>query len=60
MRRSSDNPNAVPVFFPGTKRYLFNVDGVLTSDSRNQAVSESNGNAWSVVHMNEFAPQLFR
>jgi enterochelin esterase-like enzyme len=36
---------------PGTYRYLFNVDGVLVSDSRNQAVSESNGNAWSVVHV---------
>jgi enterochelin esterase family protein len=35
----------------GTYRYLFNVDGVLTADSRNQAVSESNGNAWSVVHV---------
>ena len=30
---------------PGTYRYLFNVDGVLTADTRNQAVSESNGNA---------------
>jgi enterochelin esterase-like enzyme len=36
---------------PGTYRYLFNVDGVLVADSRNQAVSESNGNAWSVVHV---------
>jgi enterochelin esterase family protein len=36
---------------PGTYRYLFNVDGVLTADSRNQAVSESNGNAWSLVHV---------
>jgi enterochelin esterase family protein len=35
----------------GTYRYLFNVDGVLTADCRNQAVSESNGNAWSVVHV---------
>src|SRR5262245_11861446 len=35
----------------GTYRYLFNVDGVLTADSRNQSVSESNGNAWSVVHV---------
>jgi enterochelin esterase-like enzyme len=33
----------------GTYRYLFNVDGVLVADSRNQDVSESNGNAWSVV-----------
>jgi enterochelin esterase family protein len=36
---------------PGTYRYLFNVDGVLVADPRNQAVSESNGNAWSVVHV---------
>jgi enterochelin esterase family protein len=36
---------------PGTYRYLFNVDGVLAADSRNQAVSESNGNIWSVVHV---------
>ena len=36
---------------PGTYRYLFNVDGVLVADSRNQATSESNGNAWSVVHV---------
>jgi enterochelin esterase-like enzyme len=35
----------------GTYRYLFNMDGVLVSDSRNQCVSESNGNAWSVVHV---------
>jgi enterochelin esterase family protein len=35
----------------GTYRYLFNVDGVLVADSRNQAVSESNGNTWSVVHV---------
>jgi enterochelin esterase family protein len=36
---------------PGTYRYLFNVDGVMTADPRNQSVSESNGNAWSVVHV---------
>jgi enterochelin esterase family protein len=36
---------------PGTYRYLFNVDGVLTADPRNQAASESNGNVWSVVHV---------
>jgi enterochelin esterase family protein len=35
----------------GTYRYLFNVDGVLTADPRNQAVSESNGNVWSVLHV---------
>jgi enterochelin esterase family protein len=36
---------------PGTYRYLLSVDGVMTADPRNQAVSESNGNAWSVVHV---------
>jgi enterochelin esterase family protein len=36
---------------PGTYRYVFNVDGVLVADPRNQAVSESNGNAWSVLHV---------
>jgi enterochelin esterase family protein len=35
----------------GTYRYLFNVDGVNTADPRNPAVSESNGNVWSVVHV---------
>jgi enterochelin esterase family protein len=35
----------------GTYRYTFNVDGVQVVDPRNQAVSESNGNAWSVVHV---------
>jgi enterochelin esterase family protein len=35
----------------GTYRYVFNVDGVLVADSRNQEVSESNGNAWSVVYV---------
>jgi enterochelin esterase-like enzyme len=36
---------------PGTYRYLFNVDGMFVADPRNQAVSESNGNVWSVVHV---------
>jgi enterochelin esterase-like enzyme len=36
---------------PGTYRYLLNVDGVQVVDPRNPAVSESNGNAWSVVHV---------
>jgi enterochelin esterase family protein len=36
---------------PGTYRYVFNVDGVLVADPRNPSVSESNGNAWSVVHV---------
>jgi enterochelin esterase-like enzyme len=36
---------------PGTYRYLFNVDGVQFADPRNPAVSESNGNVWSVVHV---------
>ena len=35
----------------GTYRYLFVVDGVPTTDPRNQAVSQSNGNVWSVVHV---------
>jgi enterochelin esterase-like enzyme len=35
----------------GTYRYLFNVDGVMTADPRNQSVSESNGNVWSLVHV---------
>jgi enterochelin esterase family protein len=36
---------------PGTYRYVISVDGVRTVDSRNQAVSESNGTVWSVVHV---------
>jgi enterochelin esterase family protein len=36
---------------PGTYRYLFVVDGVPTADPRNPAVSQSNGNVWSVVHV---------
>jgi enterochelin esterase family protein len=36
---------------PGTYRYLFDADGVRAVDPRNQAVSESNGNAWSVLHV---------
>jgi enterochelin esterase family protein len=36
---------------PGTYRYLFSIDGVLTADPRNQAVSQSNGNVWSVLHV---------
>jgi enterochelin esterase family protein len=35
----------------GTYRYLFNLDGVLVVDPRDQDVSESNGNAWSVLHV---------
>jgi enterochelin esterase-like enzyme len=35
----------------GTYRYLFNVDGALVVDCRNQAVSESNGSVSSVVHV---------
>jgi enterochelin esterase family protein len=37
---------------PGTYRYTLSVDGVATVDPRNSAVSESNGNVWSVVHVN--------
>jgi enterochelin esterase-like enzyme len=36
---------------PGTYRYVINVDDVRTVDPSNQAISESNGNAWSVVHV---------
>jgi enterochelin esterase family protein len=36
---------------PGTYRYLFDVDGARAADPRNQAVSESNGNVWSVLHV---------
>ena len=35
----------------GAYRYTINVGGVATVDPRNPAVSESNGNAWSVVHV---------
>jgi enterochelin esterase-like enzyme len=35
----------------GTYRYTFDVDGVPVVDPHNPAVSESNGNAWSVVHV---------
>jgi enterochelin esterase family protein len=35
----------------GTYRYLFNLDGALVADPRSPAVSESNGNVWSVVHV---------
>jgi enterochelin esterase family protein len=36
---------------PGTYRYTFNVDSVAVVDPRNPAVSESNNNVWSVVHV---------
>ena len=36
---------------PGTYRYTFNVDGVSVVDPRSPAISQSNGNAWSVVHV---------
>jgi enterochelin esterase-like enzyme len=36
---------------PGTYRYLFTADGLFVADPRNPAVSESNGNVWSVVHV---------
>jgi enterochelin esterase-like enzyme len=34
---------------PGAYRYTFTVDGVSTMDPRNPEVSQSNGNAWSLV-----------
>jgi enterochelin esterase-like enzyme len=36
---------------PGTYRYTFNVNGVPVIDPRNPDISESNNNAWSVVHV---------
>jgi enterochelin esterase family protein len=36
---------------PGAYRYNFNVDGVSVMDPRNPSVSESNGNAWSMVYL---------
>jgi enterochelin esterase-like enzyme len=35
----------------GTYRYTFDVDGVSVVDPHNPAISESNNNAWSVVHV---------
>lgn len=36
---------------PGAYRYNFNVDGVSVMDPRSDSVSESNGNAWSMVYV---------
>jgi len=36
---------------PGTYRYNFNVDGVTVIDPRSPAISESNNNIWSLVHV---------
>jgi enterochelin esterase-like enzyme len=36
---------------PGAYRYLFDIDGARTADPRNTAVSESNGNVWSLVRV---------
>jgi len=36
---------------PGAYRYNFNVDGVSVMDPRSASVSESNGNAWSMVYV---------
>ena len=36
---------------PGTYRYHFNVDGVAVVDPRSPAISESNNNVWSLVHV---------
>jgi enterochelin esterase-like enzyme len=35
----------------GAYRYNFNVDGVAVMDPRSASVSESNGNAWSMVYV---------
>jgi enterochelin esterase family protein len=42
---------SLPAVNPGTYRYTFNVDGVAVVDPRNPAVSQSNGNAFSVLHV---------
>jgi enterochelin esterase-like enzyme len=36
---------------PGAYRYVFNVDDVSVVDPRSSAISQSNGNTWSVVHV---------
>ena len=36
---------------PGTYRYNFNADGVSVIDPRSPAISESNNNVWSLVHV---------
>lgn len=36
---------------PGAYRYIFNVDGVSVVDPRSAAISESNNNVWSLVHV---------
>lgn len=36
---------------PGSYRYTFNVDGLTVLDPRNPKTSESNENAWSLVHV---------
>src|SRR5258708_7972791 len=36
---------------PGTYRYNFSVNGVTVIDPRNPVISESNNNAWSMVHV---------
>lgn len=36
---------------PGSYRYNFNVDGVSVIDPRSSAISESNNNVWSLVHV---------
>ena len=36
---------------PGAYRYNFNMDGVSVMDPHNPSVSESNGNAWSMVYV---------
>lgn len=43
--------HAVGPVDPGSYRYAFNIDGVATIDPRNPAISESNNNVWSLVHV---------
>jgi enterochelin esterase-like enzyme len=42
--------NAGPID-PGAYRYNFDIDGVSVIDPRNASVSESQGNAWSMVYV---------
>ena len=41
----------LPALAAGAYRYRFTIDGVPTGDPSNPATSESNGNAWSLVHV---------
>jgi enterochelin esterase family protein len=53
LRRDADGVWSVtlPGVGGGGYRYSFSVDGVATLDPNNRHVSESNGNAWSLVYV---------